>query len=142
MNTTYVYEFVNETVEIEISEEWAAVLREFDRQEYNNNQKETRRHKGLDLSNEYSRWLEDYSMDPLEIFIRNETEREIELIAEEILTDKQYEIFRLVIINGYSIAEAAILLGHSYQAARALLERSKACMLQYKDSFEELIKNF
>ena len=39
------YEFVNgEVVEIEVSEEWAEVLAELDRQEYNNDKKETRRH--------------------------------------------------------------------------------------------------
>ena len=32
MNKKYVYEFVNETVEIEISEEWEAVLKEIDRE--------------------------------------------------------------------------------------------------------------
>ena len=31
MNKKYVYEFVNEAVEIEISEEWEAVLKEIDR---------------------------------------------------------------------------------------------------------------
>ena len=44
----YNYEFLDETVEIEISEEWAAVLYEFDKREYNNNHTETRRHITLD----------------------------------------------------------------------------------------------
>ena len=82
MNTTYVYEFVNETVEIEISEEWAAILREMDREEMLSDRRETRRHTSLEISNEYSGWLLDYRMDPLEILIRNETEREIELLPE------------------------------------------------------------
>lgn len=38
------YEFADETIEIEVSEDWGAVLIELDRQEYNNNQTETRRH--------------------------------------------------------------------------------------------------
>ena len=48
MKKTYKYEFVTEAVEVEISEEWAAVLYELDRREYNNNHTETRRHISLD----------------------------------------------------------------------------------------------
>ena len=36
MKKTYKYEFVTEAVEVEISEEWAAVLYELDRRENNN----------------------------------------------------------------------------------------------------------
>ena len=42
------YEFVNESTEIEVSDEWGSVLLELDRQEYNINQKETRRHCSLE----------------------------------------------------------------------------------------------
>ncbi len=44
------YKFVNETVEIEVSEEWGKALAEQDRLEYNNEQKETRRHASLDAA--------------------------------------------------------------------------------------------
>ena len=44
------YEFATETVEIEVSEEWANILIDLDRQEYNNH-KETRRHCSLDAYN-------------------------------------------------------------------------------------------
>ena len=44
----YNYEFLDEVVEVEVSEEWAAVLYELDRREYNNNHTETRRHMPLD----------------------------------------------------------------------------------------------
>ena len=47
------YEFADETIEIEVDEDWGAVLIELDRQEYNNNQTETRRHCSL----------EDYNLD-------------------------------------------------------------------------------
>ena len=137
MNTTYVYEFVNETVEIEISEEWAAILREMDREEKLSDRRETRRHTSLEISNEYSGWLLDYRMDPLEILIRNETEREIELIANEILPERQLEAFRLVILNGYSVKEMAELMGIRYQSALELLDKSKARMLEYKDILED-----
>jgi len=42
------YHFNTETIEIEVSEEWGEILVELDRQEYNINHKETRRHTSLD----------------------------------------------------------------------------------------------
>lgn len=45
------YEFATETVEIEVSEEWANILIDLDRQEYNVNHKETRRHCSLEAYN-------------------------------------------------------------------------------------------
>lgn len=38
------YKFVDETVEIEVPDEWGSILIDLGRQEYNNNHKETRRH--------------------------------------------------------------------------------------------------
>ena len=46
------YEFANETVEIEVDEQWGAILIDLDRQEYNNDHAETRRHCSLDLLTE------------------------------------------------------------------------------------------
>ena len=45
------YEFADETIEIEVSEDWGAVLIELDRQEYNNDHAETRRHCSLEEYN-------------------------------------------------------------------------------------------
>ena len=42
--------------ELEVEQEVAEVLKELDRQEYNNNQKESRRHVTFDVSEELS-WL-------------------------------------------------------------------------------------
>jgi len=50
------YEFVDgNKVEIEVSEEWASVVIELDRVEYNNEHKETRRHISLDTFNDKSK---------------------------------------------------------------------------------------
>ena len=38
------YKFANESVAIEVSDEWGEILIDLDRQEYNNDHKETRRH--------------------------------------------------------------------------------------------------
>ena len=45
------YEFANETIEIEVEEEWADIVIDLDRQEYNVNHKETRRHCSLEAYN-------------------------------------------------------------------------------------------
>lgn len=43
------YKFITgETIEIEVEENWANIILELDRQEYNNNHKEKRRHYSLD----------------------------------------------------------------------------------------------
>ena len=45
------YEFANETVEVEVSEEWGSIVVDLDRQEYNANHRETRRHCSLEAYN-------------------------------------------------------------------------------------------
>lgn len=45
------YQFATETVEIEVSENWGNVIVDLDRQEYNNNHAETRRHCSLEALN-------------------------------------------------------------------------------------------
>ena len=42
------YKFASETIAIEVSDEWGEILIYLDRQEYNNNHKETRRHYHLE----------------------------------------------------------------------------------------------
>ena len=44
------YEFATETVEIEVSDDWGNLVIDLDRQEYNNDHKETRRHVSLDAA--------------------------------------------------------------------------------------------
>ena len=51
------YEFATETVEVEVSAEMAAIHMELERQEYNNNQTETRRHTTLNNRNGEHEWL-------------------------------------------------------------------------------------
>ena len=45
------YKFVTGTVEVEVPDEWETVLVDLDRQEYNNDHKETRRHCSLEAYN-------------------------------------------------------------------------------------------
>lgn len=57
------YQFADETVEIEVSEEWGNVLIEFDRRERNNNRRETRRHESCSGDNNKMNTLEDRKTD-------------------------------------------------------------------------------
>ena len=52
----YEYSFSNESITIEVSDEWASILAELDRLEFNNNHTETRRHVSLD-DGEDGEWL-------------------------------------------------------------------------------------
>ena len=52
----YQYKFTDEVITVEISDEWASVLSELDREEYNNDHAETRRHVSLD-NGEDGEWL-------------------------------------------------------------------------------------
>ena len=52
----YQYKFTDEVITVEISDEWASVLAERDREEYNNDHAETRRHVSLD-NGEDGEWL-------------------------------------------------------------------------------------
>ena len=44
------YQFATETVEIEVSDDWGNLVIDLDRQEYNTDRKETRRHVSLDAA--------------------------------------------------------------------------------------------
>ena len=43
------YQFATEVTEIEVEEQWATILVDLDREEYNNDHKETRRHYSLEV---------------------------------------------------------------------------------------------
>lgn len=103
MNKKYVYEFVNETVEIEISEEWETILKEEDRMEYNTDHRETRRHESLVTNKEGSVWLTDDAFGPGEITADEEAREVIMKKAVQILTPKQLDAFVKVCLEGYSI---------------------------------------
>lgn len=45
------YKFVTGTVEVEVPDDWGALLVDLDRQEYNNDHRETRRHCSLEAYN-------------------------------------------------------------------------------------------
>ena len=131
MNTTYKYEFVTEAVEVEISEAWAEVLIMYDREEYNANKKETRRHLKLDASMEGSDWLKDEKADPGCIVEELDMEESLMNQISKILTDKQFNAFEKICINRYTEDEYAKMMGITQQAAHKHVSRAKDIISEY-----------
>ena len=99
------YEYVNETVEIEVDEKWAAVLEELDRQEFNNNQTETRRHVSHSYGDDGEWMIED--VDPEETIIEMISTTEKTKRLFKVLNEKQRRLIRDLYVIGLTQAECA-----------------------------------
>ena len=100
------YEFTNgEISEIEVDESLGELLVELDRQEYNNDHKETRRHTSLD-GMEYEGALFAAPDDPAAEVLRREDAARL-LRAMEALTPAQRELVLKVYFEGRSYASIA-----------------------------------
>ncbi len=131
MNKKYTYEFVNETVEIEIEEKWAIILEEEDSKEYNVNHRETRRHEGLDTGMEGGDWLLDHSNNTQDGFASKNAKDLIMSKASKILTPKQLEAFEKVCISGYTEAECGKLMCISQPTVHEHLETALIKLRKY-----------
>ena len=125
MNKTYKYEFVNETVEIEVSEEWEKRLKGEDRDEYNSNKKETRRHLKLDASIDSTEWVKDEKNNPNNVVEEEDIEKSLMENISRILTDKQFNAFEKICINRYTEEEYAGMVGISQPVAHKTVTRAK-----------------
>jgi RNA polymerase sigma factor (sigma-70 family) len=110
------YEFVNETIEIEVSEICGIIIEDLNRMEYNVNRRETRRHITLDTRNE-GKWLSDSEDDPYaQIDKACPDARKTKLeCALDTLTDKQRALIDAIYSDGYSMKEYAEKLDVSPQ---------------------------
>ena len=122
------YEFVTgEVVEVEVSEEWAEVLKYLDRKEYNNEKKETRRHCTMDVLGAEGEWMLDERFDPgsdknTSLFgFENEA---LEFALTQI-PERQRNILVEVFVNGYGVGEYAEEYGIDYTTASKLIARAK-----------------
>ena len=109
------YEFVTETVEVEVEDNLGSVIVDLDRQEHNNNQTQTRRHcslEALDLDNTLLPSNEDIESD----YIRNQEVQELYHAISQ-LTDKQQQLIRAVFFEGVTVSEYGRLCGISQEAA-------------------------
>lgn len=105
----YEYEFSTEEIEIEISEEWAEVLRELDREEYNCNHRETRRHVTIDTRDERE-WMITRSDDPsamMDAAILNECVNEKKNAIKESLTREQQRLILRHCLRKVSLTDIA-----------------------------------
>ena len=111
---SYTYEFANETVEVEIDEKWASVLKEMDLEYEPIERKETRRQVPLDTSFGWSDWLIDDD-DPEESIIEMIESRAGLDLAMSVLNEKQQALIRGLFLEG---------LTHKEYAKRVGVERS------------------
>ncbi len=105
------YQFVCETVEVEVEEVWGEMLMDMDRREYNNQQSETRRHVSLDELN-----LDDTllpSKDNVEDDILRKEEMAELVKALELLTPEQLCLVKKIYFEGLTMASVAIEEGVS-----------------------------
>lgn len=115
------YEFATETVEVEVSEKDANIIVELDRQEYNINHKETRRHCSLDAFN-----LDDAlfpSDDDVEAEVTAKDEYRRLYAAIALLEPQQQELVRKVFFENRKIVDIASEDGVSEAAIRNRLKK-------------------
>ena len=99
------YAFADETVEIEVSEEWGNILIDLDRQEYNINHKETRRHCSLDAFNLDDTLFPSDDDVETEVATKDEYRRLYAAIAQ--LSPRQQYLIQQVFIEGRKYTDIA-----------------------------------
>ena len=116
------YVFCNEEVEIEVSEEWGAIILDMDREEYNNNHAETRRHCSLDALDRDDNNIpsgEDLEADYLE-----KEEREELHAAIKQLSPRQQGLIKQVYFEGRKYTDIAVEEGKKESAIRNATNRA------------------
>lgn len=108
------YEFATETVEIDVEEQWANIVLDLDRQDFNVDRKETRRHCSLEAYN-----LDDSLLpsdeDLVGDVIRNQ-ENERLYWAIGMLTPEQQDLVKAIFFEGVSVSDYAASHGVSQPA--------------------------
>ena len=105
------YKFVTgEVAEVEVSEEIGAVIVDLDRQEYNNDHKETRRHYSLEgkvyEGMDYA--VEDSGLEAL--FAGPTDEERLHAVIRQLSPDQQ-EMIRAIYFEGVSVNDYAARMG-------------------------------
>ena len=116
------YEFVNgEVSEIEVDDSLGELLVDFDRQQYNNDHRETRRHVSLDGMDYEGELFVSAKDTEGELLRREDTARLME--AMEALSPSQRELALKVYFNGKSVTSIAAEEGVDKSAISHRLER-------------------
>ena len=107
----YRYHFSNgETISIDVSDDWGEILIDLDRQEYNNDHKETRRHYSLE-GKVYEGM--DYAVEDsgLEALFAGPTDEECLRTAIQQLTPDQQEMVQAIYFENVSVNDYAARMG-------------------------------
>ena len=121
----YRYHFSNgETISVEIPDDWGEILIDMDRQEYNNNHKETRRHYSLE-GKVYEGM--DYAVEDsgLEALFAGPTDEERLRTAIQKLAPDQQAMIRAIYFNGISVNDYAARMGVTQSAISHRLQTVK-----------------
>ena len=121
------YEFANESVEIEVEEKWATIILDLDREEYNGNHRETRRHCSLDALNLDDALLPS-DVDVFEAVADTEGKRNLYQAINK-LSPQQRKLIWRIYFQGEHPADIARELGVSKTAIHNRLQRI-FCQLQ------------
>ena len=120
------YQFATETVEIEVADDWGNLVIDLDRQEYNNNHAETRRHVSYDAL--------DFDGDALAVddpALTTYPERDALREAIEHLTLNQQYILRAHYFEGRTFTEIAQALGVGVSSVTRAAERAKKTLKKF-----------
>lgn len=116
------YKFHDETVEIEVADEWGELIIDLDRQEYNNDHAETRRHCSLE---DYNR---DGQLIPSDVDVERDAISACEYTrlhqAFRELNPRQRSLIQKVFFDGMSYAEIARIEGVDESAIRHAINRA------------------
>ena len=123
------YEFANETIEIEVEEEWADIVIDLDRQEYNVNHKETRRHCSLEAYNLDDALLPSDEDVERDVIADEDKKRLYKAIAA--LTPDQQELVHRVYFNNERLADIAREQGVSRAALTNRMNRIVASLKKF-----------
>ena len=123
--SAYRYHFSNgETISIEIPDDWGEILIDLDRQEYNNDHKETRRHYSLE-GKVYEGM--DYAAEDsgLEALFAGPTDEERLRAAIQKLAPDQQAMIRAIYFDGVSVNDYAARMGVTQSAISHRLQTMK-----------------
>ena len=108
--------------DVEVSEELGAVLMELDREEYNRNHTETRRHESYSNCNDKRDNLVDKSIDVEAETITNFDYKQLHKAIDQLLPQQQ-DLVKKVFVDGLSHTEIAKREGVARQAIEDRLNR-------------------
>ncbi len=123
------YKFATETISIDVPDDWGEILIDLDRQEYNNDHKETRRHYSLE-GKVYEGM--DYAVEDsgLEALFAGPTDEERLRTAIQKLDLDQQAMIRAIYFEGVSVNDYAARMGvtqsaisHRLQTVRKKLKK-------------------